>query len=1487
MNTRSPNVPAPVASDGSDTLPIAPSPEVEVTADGVKVTVPSLSEPTVITVRSKAYEEPEFDEPGSRKMAFFQSRLSLTPEEMASPSASPAPRLPEGYRSSLVTEYRARSRAHLSATSPRALAATPMAAPAPRAKRQVRFASPADPSTLNWVSIGPSVGLNGLIATKTPVSGRVTGIAPCAGGRRVYVATANGGVWRSDDTGRTWYSLMNAFDQHPTSNQSDSQAVGAIAVDPTNPDRVYVGSGEGTGNLDKYFGVGPVISDDGGLNWRVEPWQGDFGTGFFELAVDPTDPENVLAAAEQGLFQRVPRNIDVPGLPKIKPQSYLLRVFAGAASDAYWDESGLDIAPAWPGAAWNNVATALVTFVYKGKPRVVRYEGATLVSNVWVYEMQPDGSPKQLQPVPPAPLLWANNLLLMSFELGGSQYLVKYDTTGVGGGANNATLGQWADDGTLSANLLAAGADQQWGAPGGAPWTALVPFVHHGVPCFYKYQAGNGAITQLWRWNGNLSPARVVDAAGAPIPVALPNNAILAPITIDGQPLLLVYQRAGGAAGFGITTMFRVEPSGAITQLWQRNNVLVAAGAAVILTVLPKQAAGAGAPRFFLYDPANGQTSLYGFGPEAVPVLLWRRVWTAAANTSFAPFLMGYTWVKKEALDPKPTGDPADPTADPTQHAGPAAPPKASSVVVASNGDETVFYAAFWGKGQVYMSLDHGATFQLLGVFPRYKGRITLAVCPTNTNVVYALASTSEVYRYERNAEVGADQWNLIQGAPPANQMAGGAGWYNLAMAVAPDNVNRIFLGGAATFAAADQNYGFAAPIYRCEVSVSREEADPSPLIRVSMVPTFVGASVHPDMHALAFTPGDGNQLWAGCDGGVFYASSSNDARAAVTETLFASRNSGLSTQTPNSIGQHPSQDAILFIANQDNGAQRYGGDEAWTQAGGFGDAGRIFYRYDAGAPPVPTEIIVTYTHTRVFRSVDRGQTFAEIAGPALQPGEQSQFYSPFITASGLNRISLGSQRVWISDDFGGTWFSIPSNGWNLGDMPNFPSIVSAIAMSPNGLTLYAGYQNGQVFRFPLSAPGTPVPWAAAVRIDNFGVGPLSAFINGRPIPVTSIYVDPTDANAVYVTLGGNLSADPNGWQRVWRFNNPGAGYVWTQSSGAALGTSSLMNTQFNAITGDPNNVNTIYAGADIGIWKSTNNGGVWAPFAEGLPESPVLDLRLFPPQNIVPANGAAAAPSGITLLRAATHGRGVYERIETLAPAPFQRPVQLYVKATVLDRGLYAVQTGVPNPLTGVNVNYYDGYDIKVSAPINRTFPPPVGTPYAYPKPAVIDFTEFAALADNSGTLTPNRDARVYIQVHNRGVVPCESVQINVLLIQVNAGPPNPVGSAVANLPGGYVASIQAGTAVAGGGWGTVGLVVVEDLRLGFPEVISIDIPAASLAQGLYCVLVLLNSAQDVFNPPAPPGPPAPVIPGGVANVAYLVKAEPKAVMKYLVVGA
>jgi photosystem II stability/assembly factor-like uncharacterized protein len=100
-----------------------------------------------------------------------------------------------------------------------------------------------------------------------------------------YIGVCNGGVWKTNDYGRTWQPI---FDDQPTGS------IGAIAVAASDPNIIYVGSGEGLHRPDLSVGDGIYKSTDAGKTWTHLGLRD--GQQIPQLAVDPRDPNKVFAA---------------------------------------------------------------------------------------------------------------------------------------------------------------------------------------------------------------------------------------------------------------------------------------------------------------------------------------------------------------------------------------------------------------------------------------------------------------------------------------------------------------------------------------------------------------------------------------------------------------------------------------------------------------------------------------------------------------------------------------------------------------------------------------------------------------------------------------------------------------------------------------------------------------------------------------------------------------------------------------------------------------------------------------------------------------------------------------------------------------------------------------------------------------------------------------------------------------------------------------
>ena len=125
-----------------------------------------------------------------------------------------------------------------------------------------------------------------------------------------------------------------------------------------------------------------------------------------------------------------------------------------------------------------------------------------------------------------------------------------------------------------------------------------------------------------------------------------------------------------------------------------------------------------------------------------------------------------------------------------------------------------------------------------------------------------------------------------------------------------------------------------------------------------------------------------------------------------------------------------------------------------------------------------------------------------------------------------------------------------------------------------------------------------------------------------------------------------------------------------------------------------------MYVGTDVGVWTTTDGGANWSPFSDGLPNVAVYDLKLHAPTR---------------LLRAATHGRGLWERELDVAGVA---DVRIVIRDHVMDTGrLTPSPSGLPSawedPDRQVNLGdplfWWNCADVKVNSPVGGTYQMPV----------------------------------------------------------------------------------------------------------------------------------------------------------------------------------
>ncbi len=139
---------------------------------------------------------------------------------------------------------------------------------------QAQSVSPDLFAAMKWRMIGPHRGGRTVGAVGVPQQPNV-----------FYIGVNNGGVWKTTDYGRTWLPI---FDDQPTGS------IGDVAVAPSNPNVIYVASGEGLQRPDLSVGTGMYKSTDAGRTWTFLGLKDAQQIG--NISVDPTNENRVFAA---------------------------------------------------------------------------------------------------------------------------------------------------------------------------------------------------------------------------------------------------------------------------------------------------------------------------------------------------------------------------------------------------------------------------------------------------------------------------------------------------------------------------------------------------------------------------------------------------------------------------------------------------------------------------------------------------------------------------------------------------------------------------------------------------------------------------------------------------------------------------------------------------------------------------------------------------------------------------------------------------------------------------------------------------------------------------------------------------------------------------------------------------------------------------------------------------------------------------------------
>lgn len=143
-------------------------------------------------------------------------------------------------------------------------------------RERKKFAAAAPLSPPQWQPVGPA-----------NIGGRMTSLAVHpTNPDLIYIGAAGGGVWRTEDAGKSWTALWH---DQPSLN------IGSLALDFRNPDVIYCGTGEANGSADSYAGVGLFRSENGGKTWKLLASSKSAGIPrrIGVIAIDPFDSNHI------------------------------------------------------------------------------------------------------------------------------------------------------------------------------------------------------------------------------------------------------------------------------------------------------------------------------------------------------------------------------------------------------------------------------------------------------------------------------------------------------------------------------------------------------------------------------------------------------------------------------------------------------------------------------------------------------------------------------------------------------------------------------------------------------------------------------------------------------------------------------------------------------------------------------------------------------------------------------------------------------------------------------------------------------------------------------------------------------------------------------------------------------------------------------------------------------------------------------------------
>ena len=449
-------------------------------------------------------------------------------------------------------------------------------------------------------------------------------------------------------------------------------------------------------------------------------------------------------------------------------------------------------------------------------------------------------------------------------------------------------------------------------------------------------------------------------------------------------------------------------------------------------------------------------------------------------------------------------------------------------------------------------------------------------------------------------------------------------------------------------------------------------------------------------------------------------------------------------------------------------------------------EAGEVWFHVqdgDGGHCGIDATSPATCFHTFFGMSLQRSTmggswgTWASINPPI--PQNYVRLFYPPVDVNGTV-VAQAGQSVFMSTDSGTNWteVALPAN-----------EVATTLAISTVA-RVYVGTTQGNVYRIDL--------------VNNAWQNPV-ALTQPRAGFVSDLLVDPNNASRIWVTYS-NIAGG-----HVYRSDN--AGTTWSDVSAG------LPNIPANAVAVDPMQGDTAWVALDAGVFRTTTAGAAWTSFNNGLPNALATDLAFHQP---------------FRLLRVGTRNRGVWEINVDRANMP---DVEVYVRDSAVDTGRKAPSPSGADPFNvGSQTFWWESVDIKVDSP-----------PFQFANLGDVDFEIFeddhgvAATGLVHENTERNRTVRVYVQVHDRGPVAAQNVDVKVFFASAALGLPN--------LPAGFWTNFPNNVLPLNSPWQAIAPhKTVAAVECGRPAVVPFEwaVPAGQAAHS--CLLAVVSAQNDTI---------------------------------------